>query len=324
MNSIEDFINNADDSTKRRAKFFELNYNAPAVVHLTQSKKLYLGQKRNKKCRFCGKSSNETSFKNESHAIPEFIGNKVLIANYECDSCNLKFSTLLEGHLANYMNLSHTLSQVKGKKGVPSFKSNKKLSRIDIRKESVEVKNFDEDSISEINVDKGTISITANTPSYVPVAVFKCFVKMALTLLPDNELPYFLDTMDWINEQPHSNTKFKFRRLQLMKSFVSGVHPFDFITVGLSKRRESATNDVPYMIFFIAYSNYVFQIHLPLCSKDSHLTDVEMTFFPTAIDYTQGSAAFDRSIIDLKSTDWVKGDKETIVMGFNSVERKDL
>jgi hypothetical protein len=38
----------------------------------------------------------------EAHAFPEFIGNRELISNYECDICNERFSRTIEDHLAKY------------------------------------------------------------------------------------------------------------------------------------------------------------------------------------------------------------------------------
>ncbi|MDV4068904.1 hypothetical protein CMT34_11945 [Elizabethkingia anophelis] len=54
------------------------------------------------KCRFCGKDSSETTFKMESHILPQFIGNKFVVSNFECDQCNEKFSRILENDFATY------------------------------------------------------------------------------------------------------------------------------------------------------------------------------------------------------------------------------
>lgn len=116
---------NLDKGTMERLRFFDDNYVPSIVFHLNQENKIYLGEKYNRKCRFCNKIDGEVTFKNIAHAIPEFTGNKKLIAYYECDICNSKFSRLLESHMANYMNFWHTFSQVKGKKGVPSFQTKK-------------------------------------------------------------------------------------------------------------------------------------------------------------------------------------------------------
>ncbi|MGU5717188.1 HNH endonuclease [Aeromonas taiwanensis] len=46
-------------------------------------------------CRFCEKDENKTTFSNESHAIPECLGNHQLILLDECDVCNKFFSEKL-------------------------------------------------------------------------------------------------------------------------------------------------------------------------------------------------------------------------------------
>lgn len=38
--------------------------------------RVFIGNKNNKKCRFCGKNEKETTFKNKAHAISEGLGNK--------------------------------------------------------------------------------------------------------------------------------------------------------------------------------------------------------------------------------------------------------
>lgn len=71
------------------------------------------------KCRFCGKDESQTTFKNEAHIFPQFIGNKFAISKFECDCCNEKFSRILENEFANFMKIFHTINGVRGKKGIP-------------------------------------------------------------------------------------------------------------------------------------------------------------------------------------------------------------
>jgi hypothetical protein len=309
-----------DFRTLQDVAFFEANYFPLETLHLTQSDKKYLGDRNNRVCRFCNRNDQETAFTNESHAIPEFIGNKILIANYECDKCNAKFSRLLENHLANYMHLYHTTSQVAGKNGVPTFKGKKKLSRIDVKKIGVKIDNYDEDIISEINEANKTITINSIRPSYIPVAVFKCFAKMALTLMPEDELTNFKLTLEWIQEEDHEKGPYTFRDLKVLYQFYGGIHPFDFITIGLLRRRENAAAQVPYMVFFIAYSNYYFQIHLPLSPKDSALKEATMHFFPAHaalnLDWTQAS----RKVLEMKGKTYVRGEKQSITLQAESIE----
>ena len=64
-------------------EFLGRNDDNLVTYHLNKDDKIYLDDKEDKDCRFCGKEKTETSFSNFSHAIPELIGNKKLIAHYE-------------------------------------------------------------------------------------------------------------------------------------------------------------------------------------------------------------------------------------------------
>src|SRR5207244_12306637 len=64
--------------------------------------------KRNRSCRFCGRSAT-TTFKNVSHAIPQSFGNKNLITLDECDACNRLFSESFEHDFDNYTRPIRTI-----------------------------------------------------------------------------------------------------------------------------------------------------------------------------------------------------------------------
>jgi hypothetical protein len=188
-----------DAATQMRLRFLDENYISIDTYHLNEEGKIFLGDRSDRRCRFCHRKEPEATFKSVAHAIPEFTGNKKLIAIYECDDCNSKFSKLLESHMANYMNLWHTFSQVKGKRAVPSFKTiHEKKSRVDIGDANVEIKEHEGDTILAIDEGKKTITFTAKRASYIPIAIYKCLVKMVLTILPESELVNFKTTLNWI------------------------------------------------------------------------------------------------------------------------------
>jgi hypothetical protein len=114
--------------------------------------------------------------------------------------------------MANYMNLLHTFSQVKGKKGIPSFKTiHNKKSRVDVKTDNVEVENHEGDSIANIDEIKKTITFATKKASYIPIAIYKCLTKMGLTIMPENELNNFKITMKWINEIDHAKKSFELK-----------------------------------------------------------------------------------------------------------------
>jgi hypothetical protein len=63
-------------------------------------------------------------FRTIAHALPEFIGNKSLIAYDECDGCNEFFSETIEDSLAKMLFPLRTLLLIGGKTGIPTQKAN--------------------------------------------------------------------------------------------------------------------------------------------------------------------------------------------------------
>lgn len=312
-----------DQSVKDRLAFLDANYDTPVVFHLNGKEKIYLGDRTSRVCRFCGKGKPDVTFNQIAHGIPEFVGNKKLFSLFECDACNAKFSRTLESHMANYMNLFHTISQVKGKNNVPSFKSNKQKSRIDV-KNVVTIELHEDDELVTIDEENKIVTFKAKRASYVPIAIHKCLTKMALTVMPESELTHFKGTMAWINEEDHLTSPVTVKFLPLLMSIASGQHPYSFVTCGLFKRKATPANDVPYAIFLLAYANYFFQIYLPFCSEDALLEgrEAKMVHIPTPVDMNEGSTKLRRLNIDLSSNILVKGEEVSIPMSFERFEDK--
>src|SRR5437868_6921115 len=79
---------------------------APGFAHF------YIGK--DNSCRFCGVTGPKC-FKKVAHTLPEFLGNKGIFSNDECDACNALFS-IYEGALAEMLKPFLTLGGIKGKK----------------------------------------------------------------------------------------------------------------------------------------------------------------------------------------------------------------
>jgi hypothetical protein len=62
------------------------------------------------------------------------------------------------------------------------------------------------DDITTIfNAETKKLIQTGTIPSYIPIAVFKCFVKMAISVMPEAEVNNFVRTINWIMEKRHAN-----------------------------------------------------------------------------------------------------------------------
>lgn len=85
------------------------NYETIALCGTNQAQKIFLGDKNNQVCRFCGRKKGEVTFKKEAHALSNLIGNNRLFSYYECDDCNENRFSKYESEFSNYMNLLHCL-----------------------------------------------------------------------------------------------------------------------------------------------------------------------------------------------------------------------
>lgn len=284
--------------------------------HLKDTDKVHLGNKKDKKCRFCGREHPEVTFKMVTHAIPEFTGNKILISEYECDECNGLFSKM-ETQMSNYMNMYHTAAQVHGKKGVPSYKPNSQQgSKIDLGSEVVNIKSIQGET-PIINVDEENKTITyQGHRSYIPQMVFKCLTKMAMTIMPEKELKYFSATLDWLQG------KFEYDKNLIVRfRYYPGIRPLPFVSCMLFKRKEDALKAaVPYCLFGLAYSNFVFQIHVPCCENDAdlHGKKVDILLIPTPLDFSIETLKLPNNL-NFSSNEKVKNEPVSISLSYEKL-----
>jgi hypothetical protein len=112
---------NLDENNLRKAQNFFSKYKLVSMLGDLE-KKFTLGNKSDRVCRFCGKTEAGVKFISDAHIIPEFMGNHNLLSYFECDSCNSIFSKY-ENSFANFMRITRTISQVKGKNNkIPKYK----------------------------------------------------------------------------------------------------------------------------------------------------------------------------------------------------------
>lgn len=261
------------------------DYEPLACYHLNKEDEIMLSDSVSGKCRFCGKSEPEVTFDKVAHAIPHFIGNRTLKSTYECDSCNGKFSAL-ESNFSQFMSFYHTFAHVSkgGGAKVPKFRTNSsENSSIEVNDDKIEVKCYEgEGLIPEIDEENNTLTLKTFR-SYVPQNVYKIFIKMALTIMPEKELSVFQTALKWLNGEINisSNNLFLVER-----RYMSTKNPFDFVSCMLFKRKEPSTNAVPAYIFGLAYYNFFFQTYIPLCDSDKQFNGQTLTmpYIPTPLD----------------------------------------
>ena len=163
--------------------------------------------KKEKICRFCGKSEKSNppaTFRQKAHAISEALGFKNIIAREECDLCNKKFGDTIEQDLIEYFKPTLIFSGIKGKNGVPEFKNNK----MRIKNTSTDKEKTIEFHLKEQIVDKENGEFSLNVvsqKSVCPANIYKSLCKYTLSVIPDELLENFKDTIKWIVSEEKDN-----------------------------------------------------------------------------------------------------------------------
>lgn len=173
--------------------------------------------------------------------------------------------------------------------------------------------------IGHIDEQNKTIRLDLLRDPYIPVAVYKTFVRMALALMPREELLNFKEVIEWISCTDH-RLQLDYGCSQILYSLIPQIIPPNTVSVSLSRR---FTNDLnyPYMVFVLVFSNYVFQVCLP-APKTLQNRKFTVTYSPLLFGPDR-SNPIQPKVVDLSGTETVRGDTEPFEFECESIERKD-
>lgn len=237
------------------------HYDLVGYMDLSKIKQKSVVKDKSLKCRFCGKEGNQTTFRNDSHTFPRFIGNKFVLSEFECDLCNEKFSRILENEFANFMKLFHTVNSVKGKKGIPTYKKD------GIRLENKDGLHFNLKGVEDSSASEKGIFHKLQTDDFIPIALYKSLVKMALSMVGESELSKFSKTFAWLQDESHTSKVYHTDNLPLI--FTQNKSDWQKFNLSvLLFRRKSDKFDIPTYIFKLYYNLFSFQVFVPFCSDD--------------------------------------------------------
>lgn len=308
-------------------KTFFSHYEIDDVIFHPQ-KKPSLGPKNQRVCRFCGKATPEVSFNKVAHTIAQLTGNRNLVSNFECDTCNEYFS-ILENEFARMIGISRTLTNLKGQDGLPKFRTpdknfevgvNKETSRLEMISEGLENKHF------EIDEEKKQLTIYSTKHPYKPVAVFKVLLKIALCYIDTNELKHFRTGFKVIMSESLDDKLVNFPMLRTYKHTFGGAR-LKYPLIFKMKKREDAPNpNCPKYCFILYFGNYIFQFFLPFYEPDKEVIKVTGTVFLPPCPPLLGKTYFTinpipkRRTIDLSQNTPVKNEQDIIVMNFENLK----
>lgn len=310
-----------NDIFEKMVKTLEANYEPLVAYHLKDEDEIMLGDPAAKRtCRFCGRTEPEVTFKKVAHAIPHFIGNRTLKSLYECDDCNGNVFSPMESQFSQFMSIYHTFYHVSKGGKVPTFRNNsKEKSKIVVDGGSIKIDCVEgEDLVPEIDKKKHTFKIKAKR-SYVPQSVYKIFIKMALSIMPEAEMMHFKTTLEWLM----GKKEFAYNLMLIERRYDGLMNPFGFDSCMLFKRKDDHRDNVPAYIFGLAYYNFFFETYIPLCDEDRDLDGkVEIPFIPTPLDYD--GCKFSKMVHDLSSTEKVSKEDVVQTFKFGDFEERDF
>ncbi len=164
------------------------------------SREYHFGESQRPKrvCRWCGRRMPEVSFRKKAHAISEGLGNKRIVTNTECDDCNETFGNGIENSLVAYLGWGNTFFEIRGKHGIPVFKTrNLEMRNIGEREHALFFRAPAGDNAFAEN--REIKPLVAEMPHVIALQdLYRAMSKFALGILPDEKMAEFRETVQWV------------------------------------------------------------------------------------------------------------------------------
>ncbi|WP_448635249.1 hypothetical protein [Pedobacter panaciterrae] len=154
--------------------------------------------------------------------------------------------------------------------------------------------------------EDGMVYVTQKIPGFIPVALYKSLVKMALTIIPETELIHLQRTLEWISEDSHGDSKFKFDALCLYQGKVESSLREPGISALIVKRKEQIDKENPYLMFRLTYGSFMFQVPIPLSDQDLTLGFSQIPYIPTLFDLKYGFNRMQLGKMNLRISETVR------------------
>jgi len=277
-------------------KYFAEKYEIIRDLPLVAEKKIILSDSNDKSvrvCRFCGLSKPAVTFHRKAHAISEFFGNKSILSQNECDTCNEYLAQHCEDDLSKWFGPLRAATRMKGKGGMPTYKADG--IRIEEGPHGISIsvtKPIGDMGISEDGPFTFTLPVATPSQPFIPINAAKALVKMACSLVSPSELKECKQAIDWVRGRMVA----KMSRFPVLFAFTPGANPY-VIGKALVLRRK-VNEPIPYLYCIIASSNVRFQFFVPFCPSDMPPDKKEVTFslrhfpFPFGDDWPHGKTKF--------------------------------
>jgi hypothetical protein len=245
-------------------------YDDRYFIWLNDNRKKLLPKKQ-RTCRFCGKSYPTVKFSNKAHKIPELIGNKYHFSDFECDNCNRKFG-IFENDFAKYLGMYRTFAELEGKKGVPKYKSRDRSMEIEQAFENTFDLNINDilNPKNKIlyNSEKQISGFLSEGEPYIPLNVFKCLLKSAISFVDEEDLTYLTSSIKFLFDAEFTSDASNNFIFGLHQYFVPGNFKIPPFLIQYNKGANYIDFPAPSIFFVFYIKNLIIQLFIPFHDKD--------------------------------------------------------
>lgn len=275
-NRIETFI---------AEQFYEQNYEVVFSSSFAAAERKTKTEFSPNTCRFCKKGRPAVTFIKKAHAVPESAGNKAIFCSSECDQCNERFGNTIENHFGKWSAAHRTLAHVAGKKGVPQMGRTKGTWNIRAIEDVTHIKVTNEFDMFREDKLNGKINLVFPVENFIPLAVYKTFCKIALSLANADDLKFYQPVLDWILNPDHA-AGLPGARPRLIETFFAGNAPMSPGGVVLL-RRKTDNVDKPYLTLIVCFGLFTYQIAVPN-GPHEHESPFKLPPYSTTFDRFEG------------------------------------
>ena len=214
-------------------------------------------------CRFCGETrADGATFGKQAHIIPTALGNDFLKSREECDSCNEFFGQATEPSLVAVLDIERVFLGIEGRAankngGRPKLKFGRDHLHHDGRKVVIGAHSVskDEQGVVEINLGKGA--------TFVPQAVYRALVKIALSVVDADQLPRLRKTLEWVRHGQHAD-----QPLPMVATTQINLPPNPSAQISVYTRR-APDSRLPHMIGEFRLGCFMFVFAVPFSDQDN-------------------------------------------------------
>jgi HNH endonuclease len=274
---------NLDPLNREKDQLFFDVYELEETIFGDVGKKIYLGTKLPRVCRFCKRTNAEVTFKKYAHVLSQFLGNRNLLSYFECDECNELFG-IYEQSFASYFGGLITFAGIKGKsRKVPKYGDDKTGLEVSFGETFTQITIPAGNGQVEIDQENKSIIISTGR-SYVPIHIPKILIKIGLCMLQPEDVDDYDRARKFILDSAMDSRFDGSEMLRVSSYFIPGPFTFSKPFAELYKKKRKQSKHFPLRQVILCFANVCLQITLPFAKSEQHRVAKE-----TMIPYPLGS-----------------------------------